>query len=77
MYIDFAEISEHDDAFDVCIIGAGAAGISMAVTLAERGHRVLLCEGAMQTIANARSSAIKATSWATPTFLSMALACAF
>lgn len=45
MYIDFEQISEDSDAFDVCIIGAGAAGISMAVTLAERGHRVLLCEG--------------------------------
>lgn len=45
MYIDFKDISEQSDAFDVCIIGAGAAGISMAVTLAERGHRILLCEG--------------------------------
>ena len=45
MYIAFEDISEHSDAVDVCIIGAGAAGISMAVTLAEQGHRVLLCEG--------------------------------
>ena len=45
MYIDFQQISEHNDAIDVCVIGAGAAGISIAVTLAERGHRVLLCEG--------------------------------
>lgn len=45
MYIAFEDISENSDAVDVCIIGAGAAGISMAVTLAERGHRVLLCEG--------------------------------
>jgi choline dehydrogenase-like flavoprotein len=45
MYIDFEQINEDSDAFDVCIIGAGAAGISMAVTLSERGHRVLLCEG--------------------------------
>lgn len=45
MIIDFNDISEHSDAVDVCIIGAGAAGITMAVTLAERGHRVLLCEG--------------------------------
>ncbi|MBT2785111.1 MULTISPECIES: GMC family oxidoreductase [unclassified Halomonas] len=45
MYIDFKDISEHTDSWDVCIIGAGAAGISMAVTLAGRGHRVLLCEG--------------------------------
>ena len=45
MYIDFKAISEHQDGVDVCIIGAGAAGISMAVTLAEQGHSVLLCEG--------------------------------
>ena len=45
MYIAFEDINEHSNAWDVCIIGAGAAGISMAVTLAERGHRVLLCEG--------------------------------
>ncbi|MCH4810969.1 FAD-dependent oxidoreductase [Vreelandella neptunia] len=45
MYIDFKDISEHQDAADVCIIGGGAAGISMAVNLAERGHSVLLCEG--------------------------------
>ena len=45
MYINFEAISEQRDAVDVCIIGAGAAGISMAVTLSERGHRVLLCEG--------------------------------
>ncbi|MGP9653199.1 FAD-dependent oxidoreductase [Halomonas sp. AOP35-4E-18] len=45
MYIDFKAISEHQDGVDVCIIGAGAAGISIAVTLAEQGHSVLLCEG--------------------------------
>jgi len=45
MYIAFEDISERSKAVDVCIIGAGAAGISMAVTLTERGHRVLLCEG--------------------------------
>jgi choline dehydrogenase-like flavoprotein len=45
MYIDFEAISEQRDGVDVCIIGAGAAGISMAITLARQGHRVLLCEG--------------------------------
>ncbi|MCA1773338.1 MAG: GMC family oxidoreductase [Halomonas sp.] len=45
MYIDFKDISEHSDAFDICIIGAGAAGIAMAVTLAQRGRRILICEG--------------------------------
>ena len=73
MYIDFEQISEDSDAFDVCIIGAGAAGISMAVTLSERGHRVLL---ATLITANALRSAIEATSSATPIFLFMALDCA-
>ncbi|SNY98915.1 FAD-dependent oxidoreductase [Halomonas sp. hl-4] len=42
MYSAFETIS---DAVDVCIIGGGAAGIAMAVTLAKRGHHILLCEG--------------------------------
>lgn len=42
MYRAFETISE---AVDVCIIGGGAAGIAMAVTLAEQGYRILLCEG--------------------------------
>lgn len=45
MYIDFEDISEHSNDVDVCIIGGGAAGISMAITLSKQGHRVLLCEG--------------------------------
>ena len=31
--------------FDVCIIGAGAAGITLALELSDAGQRVLLCEG--------------------------------
>lgn len=42
MYRGFEAISE---AVDVCIIGGGAAGIAMAVTLAEQGYHILLCEG--------------------------------
>ncbi|CAN0400103.1 unnamed protein product [Pylaiella littoralis] len=45
MYINFENINERSDAVDVCIIGGGAAGISMAITLSKQGHRVLLCEG--------------------------------
>ncbi|HSP31586.1 MAG TPA: FAD-dependent oxidoreductase, partial [Halomonas sp.] len=45
MYIAFEDISERSDVVDLCIIGGGAAGISMAVTMTQKGHRVLLCEG--------------------------------
>lgn len=31
--------------FDVCVIGAGVSGITLAATLAERGLRVVLLEG--------------------------------
>lgn len=46
MLVDFRQL---DDGAaletDICIIGAGAAGISMALTLAESRRRVLLLEG--------------------------------
>lgn len=45
MYKPLEALDERDAPYDVCIIGAGAAGISMAVTLGQQGHRVLLCEG--------------------------------
>lgn len=45
MYIAFEDINEDNDAIDVCIIGGGAAGMSMAITLSRQGHQVLLCEG--------------------------------
>lgn len=45
MYLPFEELNEQDDTLDVCIIGSGAAGMSIAVTLARQGHQVLLCEG--------------------------------
>ena len=32
-------------AYDVCIIGAGPAGITLALRLAEAGWRVVLLEG--------------------------------
>lgn len=34
-----------DRTYDVCIIGAGAAGITLAIKLAEAGKSVALCEG--------------------------------
>ncbi|NJO36861.1 MAG: FAD-binding protein [Rhizobiales bacterium] len=42
---DFRSYDGHGDlACDVCIAGAGAAGVALALTLAERGHRVILLE---------------------------------
>ncbi|PRY66662.1 choline dehydrogenase-like flavoprotein [Vreelandella songnenensis] len=45
MYLPFETLGELGDSVDVCVIGGGAAGVSVAVTLAGRGHRVLMCEG--------------------------------
>ena len=45
MYLAFDTLATQATDYDICIIGAGAAGIAMAVTLAEQGHRTLLCEG--------------------------------
>ena len=42
-----------DDAADVCVVGAGAAGISLAVELAGRGKKVLLLEGGGRAIEEA------------------------
>ncbi|WP_447956144.1 FAD-dependent oxidoreductase [Vreelandella sp. EE7] len=44
MYQPFEALSERQP-YDVCVIGAGAAGITLAMTLAQQGHQVLLCEG--------------------------------
>ncbi|MFG6667184.1 FAD-dependent oxidoreductase [Halomonas sp. HNIBRBA4712] len=44
MYQPFEALDERET-FDTCVIGAGAAGITLAMTLAQQGHRVLLCEG--------------------------------
>lgn len=44
MYLPFDALDENAP-FDCCVIGAGAAGITVAMTLAQQGHRVLLCEG--------------------------------
>lgn len=45
MYLSFEKLGELGNAIDVCIIGSGAAGVSIAVTLARQGHRILMCEG--------------------------------
>ncbi|WP_164661023.1 GMC oxidoreductase [Tropicibacter sp. Alg240-R139] len=46
MLFDFAQGSiVSDKQYDVCILGAGAAGITLAVRLGRAGKRVALCEG--------------------------------
>ncbi|MFN3196905.1 MAG: FAD-dependent oxidoreductase [Bradymonadia bacterium] len=46
MHLDFAQLAAHTTlAADVCIIGAGAAGITTALALRDSGLRVLLLEG--------------------------------
>ncbi|WP_447553762.1 GMC oxidoreductase [Vreelandella sp. EE22] len=50
MYQPFDTLSEQESGYDTCVIGAGAAGITLAMTLARQGHRVLLCEGGEASI---------------------------
>ena len=46
MLIDFQEHADGDDlSADVCIIGSGAAGITLAMELDGSGHDVLLVTG--------------------------------
>ncbi|MCP1316312.1 FAD-dependent oxidoreductase [Halomonas sp. 707B3] len=45
MYLSFETLAAQDTVYDICIVGAGAAGIAIAVTLVQQGHRTLLCEG--------------------------------
>jgi len=47
MLLDFNEASERvdDRVYDVAIAGAGPAGISIALALAAKGHRIVLLEG--------------------------------
>ena len=45
MLIDFNKLERPpEDQYDVCVIGAGAAGITIALKLAQKGKRVALCE---------------------------------
>ena len=46
MITDARQVAQsHPLFFDVCIVGGGAAGITLAIELAERGTRVVLLEG--------------------------------
>ena len=46
MIYDLNEVQSRETQirYDVCIAGAGVAGITLALNLAERGRRVLLLE---------------------------------
>jgi choline dehydrogenase-like flavoprotein len=52
MLVDLASLGEADE-FDVCIVGAGPAGITCARSLAKAGKRVLLLEGGGQDYSDA------------------------
>lgn len=43
--LNAGKVHDDDDLFDVCIAGAGMAGITIALELAAKGHRVLIVEG--------------------------------
>jgi choline dehydrogenase-like flavoprotein len=45
MIKDYQTQKELRDSYDICIIGAGPAGITLALRFAENGRRVLLLEG--------------------------------
>jgi len=57
MHIDLASYAARDPLADVCIIGSGAAGLTLATRLARRGRHVLLCEGGDQVFTE-RSQAL-------------------
>lgn len=45
MQIPFDSLGAPDQGVDVCVIGTGAAGLPIAARLADKGYRILLCEG--------------------------------
>jgi choline dehydrogenase-like flavoprotein len=49
MIIDAAQLSSLDGVFDVCIVGAGAAGITLALELAAKGRRVCVLEAGAES----------------------------
>ena len=50
MYIDFSQTNEFEFEADICVIGAGAAGFSCAVTLLSSGLKVLVLEGGLKKV---------------------------
>ncbi|MEC9482320.1 MAG: GMC oxidoreductase [Halomonas sp.] len=48
MHIAFNQLDKESASAEVCIIGSGAAGLPLAISLVRQGHRVLLCEGGEQ-----------------------------
>lgn len=54
MIKDYQSQKELRDGYDFCIIGAGPAGITLALRLAGNGRRVLLLEGGGASIRSPR-----------------------
>jgi len=57
MFIDFSTVDKASFEADICIIGAGAAGFSSAVTLMNSGLKILVVEGGGHGV-NARAQAL-------------------
>ena len=68
MFIDARQIDNHVNiASDVCIIGAGAAGITMALEFAGKGIEVVVLEGGglIQTLRRSRSMPVRMSAYPT------------
>lgn len=49
MILDAAQLASLDVVYDVCIVGGGAAGITLALELAEKGRRVCVLEAGAES----------------------------
>jgi hypothetical protein len=65
MIKDWQTQKELRDSYDVCIIGAGPAGITLALRFAGNGRRVLLLEGGGTSIHSTRKASTSAHRQAT------------
>ena len=50
MYIDFSQTSQFEFEADICVIGAGAAGFTCALSLLPSGLKVLVLEGGLKNV---------------------------
>jgi choline dehydrogenase-like flavoprotein len=69
MIVDFEKVDfASDEVFDVCIIGAGAAGLSLAYQLIQDKKRVILLEGGGLNRWERRSQALNRASFSGPPY---------